>query len=832
MLPASTPTSAPESMSNATAAGALSYFCLPDSKTRQFGAVTEVPQSVLALSVFCDLGKNTGGSSDALTLVELKGYCESSEFADTVPGLARAQSHTADVEYDTPVPTMMRGTSAIESGQSGVSRELVELSLQEVRQERVSDHSHNFFLPMQNFYFDGSFEVHGALRWSCDDADTADQMFHFSLQLPNSCHTHFAQVAYGAIFTPHTSAMAIAQGLLTSMHPLVSDMMQIRPLGRTYCYSDTFWVIRALFTYFQSSSAAFPSLSQGDALLALAGHVSSLRGAPKNVPRHAPLLLAGVGVITSLFAEQDITIGSFEGNKLYGDESLSLLSSLAGSFFQPAHKELLKQLCDVNSSEGKGKQIFFESDHFFEYFRSLRQALLFLLGADTRGASTGSPCFPCYVALRHVVPLLQKPKMAALRVAELYLPESEVLVKANVDRLETSLRDELWTKLHKYHYVSGVLQYPATVQITSLHRAKQLISLIGDLQLVALDEQKVGHTLSTEILKMQQYQEQVSSSRDNLFKDTSPALLDPTAYIRKLKVFQASIVNMTRHLADFASFFATYTQQCTEGATFSNFWSVEEYRAGVKYLTAETNHDQQTGMLLLWAGGVAGAESTTAATKGSTLPLMSLEQFSMKQPWGITSEDVISVLASHSQQPSTQPSLLVSGANSTLHLLHSHSARTVVANGPGALMGGLDVAQLRAAKSLCTYTLPLRDGAVTLLIIADTGNNSLRALVLSSSLSKKNEANKDFPEGKLFELAKISNPVSVCVFQEQIVVASHNTHVLYSVICEQKSKVSNKVCAFLCIPVLCSAKQVVLLYCIFIISEISFLLCRCLIFGL
>lgn len=782
---------------------ALSYFSLPDNKTRQCRTTMEGSEVVLALAVFCNL-ENSFGST--LTLVELKGYYDSSEFSNIVPDLARAQSHTIDKEYDAPLPVMLRGTSAFESGQSGVSRELVDLPLYEVRQEKVSNQSYNFYMPIEDIYFDGSFEIHGTLLWSTGVVDEADQTFHFSLQLPNSCHTHFAQIAYGAIFTANTSALTIARGLLTCLHPMVSDMMQIRPLGRTYCYSDIFWVIRAFFTYFQNPSAVFPPLTQGDAMLALVGHVRDSRGNQKVMPQHAPLFLAGIGVITSLLVEinMDARLGSLEGTNVYKKESMSVLCSLAESFFQPEHKELLKQLCNLRSDEEGGKTVFFESDHFFAYFRSLRQALLFLVEADTRGSSAVSPYYSFFVALRHVVPLLLKPKIAALKVAELYRSESEVFAKTRIYRLESSMRDDLWAKLNKFRYVNGVRQFPSTVSIADMCKAKDLVTLMGNFEFTLLGEGDLGHALGLEILKIQQYQEQELPSADIIFETFPHNLLDPSMYIRKMKVFQAAFVNMTRHLTDFASFFASYTRQCTEEATLSNFWSLEEYRAALQYLerVSATGPDEHKGLLLLWAGGSMKATSAVSAKGEVTMQPLS-------QPWGVACGDLLFPSQTR-QQHSSQPSLLVSGANSTLHLLHSNTARTLVANGPGALPGGLDVAQLRGAKSLCVYTVQLRGKAVTLLVIADTGNNSVRALVLSSSCQSKTVEDDDkvFPHGKLFELAKISNPVSVCVFQDQIVVASHNTHVLYSVVFEKKKtlKQSNAVSTsslyFLCLLII------------------------------
>jgi hypothetical protein len=774
---------------------ALCYFSLPDNTSRQFGASNDGPEAILVLSVFCNLGDSSNDTPGSLTLVELKGYYETSEFSNNIPDLARAQSHATDnkdyCSHDAPLPVMMRGASAVESGQH-VSRELVELSLQSVRQSRVSpsssSQSYNFFIPLQDFYFDGSFEVHGTFLWTSanTDTDTADQTFHISLPLPNSCHKHFAQVAFGSIVTANTSAATIAQGLLACVHPLVSEMMQIRPLGRTYCCSDTFWVMRALFTYFQYPSGVFPSLLQTGALQALASHVSSV---PEGISNHAPLLLAGIGVIVSLLPVEESVVGIMEGGN---EDYLATLCSLAGSFFQPTHKELLKQLCDVNSDEGAGKKIFYDSDHFFEYFRSLRQALLFLLGVDTKGAATVSPSYPAYVALRHVLPLLQRPKMAAsvLNVPDLYRSESEIIVKANIARLESFMREELWSKLQKARYVlpCSSQHYPTSVHLSSMREARDLVSLIGQIQFTPPDEDSMGHALGSEILKIQQYQEQKQGQM--MLKDISPSLLDPSSFIRIVKIFAASFVSMTRHLADFASFHASYTQQCTEGATFSNFWSLEEYRAGLKCVAA----DQQSGLLLLWAGGYAGRQQSSAV-KGSGVAPIPLDQFSMKQPWGVTCGNLQTLF--HEQ--SGRPSLFVSGVNNTLHLLHSHDARTLLNNGPGALLGGLEVAQLRAAKSLCTYVVQLLDVAVTLLVIADTGNNSLRALVLSTcarqSMKNDDAVVKEFPEGKIFELAKINNPVAVCVFQDQLVVASHNDHVLYTVVYEKRKtlKQTNKV---------------------------------------
>jgi hypothetical protein len=747
-------------------------------------------------------------SPGRLTLVELKGYYDNSDvdFPDIIPQMSRAQSHyttgtgsgsgsggvvnTAS-ESDFPLPTMIRGTSAIDSGGYGLTRELVELPLQDVQQNHLSEYSYNYFIPLQSFYFDDSFEITGTFTWSSEDTKLSDQTFHFSFQLPNIRHKHFAQVAFGSIIWADSTAETVARGLLNCLHPIVSDMMQIRPLGRTFCYSDIFWVIRAFMTYFQGSGTAFPTLLQADALRALAGHV---RWIPEGMPKHSPLVLAGIGIVSTHFPEhKHVIMDKVKRKDVCGDgngevdNGVELLCTLAGSFFEPAHADLLKVLCDVVCDEGKGKRIFMESNYFFEFFRSLRQGLMYLLGADVKGVIAASNCHPLYVALRSVVPLLLRAKMANIDVASLYRSESDVFIKAIITRLEDNLRDNLWTILYKSGFLVGVAQYPTAVMVSSIHEAKNLVGLLDNIKFELPDEDELGYVITSEIVTLRQHLDGDVASEDGV-----ASYLDISCFIRKLRMISQSCTSISRHLTDFDLFYESYVQQRTDKATVSNFWSLEEFRVGVKRATSV----KKSGLVLLWAGSFNISRVCTDSN-GMLLPPQSLEYFSMKQPLGLAS-GVYVPSSIHKKQKQKQQkfrrSLFVAGMDSTLKLITPSETRNIVDSGPGSLLGTLDVAQLRAARSLCIYTIQFSVTAnVTLLVIADTGNNCVKALVLSGADSLSKDGATHFPDGRLFELAKINNPVSVAVFQECLVVASNIDHVIYSLAFEKRQLNSNKV---------------------------------------
>lgn len=742
-----------------------SHFSLPDN-TLHVGATGEESEVLLVLSVFCNLGESSD-KVESLTLMDLKGYSESSELLDSPPDLSRAQSHTVQnmSPDDFSVPIMMRGASVFESGQTCSRREMIELPLQAVKQDRVADQSYNFFIPLASSYFDGCFEIHGALLWCGKSDGTSDDIFHFTLQLPNSYHKHIAQVAFGAIVAPHTHPATVAQGLLACIHPLVSDIMQSNLIGRTCCYSDSMWLVHSLVSYFQHPTSAFPTLRQQEALTALVRHVHSVS---QREHQHSPLYLASISVILNLLSEAKDSPPS-------NHDSVSALCDLAGSFFQPAHQELLKQLCDVSSDQGGRKALFLQSDHFFEYFRSIRQSLLFLLASDGEGDELASQPYPSFAPLAHVLPLLLRSKIATVQVAELYRPELETMVKAHIDGVERFMVEDLWRKLHAARFVAGVRGFPSGVVVPSMLPAQSLVNLLADTQFISGDEASAGHVVELEISKVQQYLEEGPISSAD--KDFLNNLISST-FIRKLRLFQSCFMSITRHVADFSSFAEIYNRQCTEGALLGNLWSLEQYSAAGKSLLAGT----ERGLLLLWAGDAMTGQDTVREGSGSSIH-QTLTNLALKQPWGLACSS------------GGAPSLFVTGVNNTLHQLYSHEARTLVANGPGTLLGGLDVAQLRAAKSLCTYSVMSRGVAVTLLVIADTGNHSLRALVLSpKDALGSDDSSGAFPGGRLFELAKINNPVSVCTFQNQLIVASQNDHVIYSVKYEKsKTSKSNKV---------------------------------------
>ena len=740
------------SVSSLESRKALCYFDLPKDKICNIDDTSEETEGVLVLSVFCNIGGEQT-SKGTLSLVDLRGfYCVTPQGNYDVPVMNRAKSHNNDNDDDDnrALPMMMRSASVKDSGQAN-DTDMVELPLHNVNTVNISHQSYNFFIPLQKNYFDGSFEIYGTLQWIGESKDVPQQPFYFSVQLPSYCHKHYAHVAFGTIATVNTLASDILRELLLCVAPLLTDMMQIRPLGRTYCYSDVFWVLRAIFLYFRNSKSFFPCLFQDDALVALINHT-------KCTLQHEPVYLASIGVISSMCPERgDI--------RFQGDVYQQELYSISRCVFDARHQDLYMKICAVSGDDEKGKTILFDSNSFSEFFRCLRKSLLFLLEVDLNGTSIGSKFYPLYASLSCVVPLLKKAKMAPIVLPNLYRNKSEVVVKVNIDRLENFFTEELWKKLEKSNFLNGTKSSRDVRNISSVRRAEELVNLFLSVEFRNMNNifKNLMGALCSEIEKIHHALESDCSISN---RDTTMTILDPSRFERQLNVPLSSFDSLLRHSTELSTVLESLSNLCKEKSSFSSFWSLEEYNAGLHCL----QRNDLSGLLLHWAGKCDDINSRGEKSSGL---LVSPSAISLKQPWAIASGEFRPVAI---QKPA-KPSVFVSGIDSALYLINNHEARTVVGSGPGNKLGDFAVAQIRAARSLCPFNLVINGSIVMLLVIADTGNNVLKGLVLSSSLGESSS----FPAGKIFELAKLNNPVSMCVFEDKIIVASQANHVLYTV---------------------------------------------------